>query len=123
MESSQLQKFYARDKRAMRVRKKLRGCLEKPRMSVFKSNKHLYVQLINDEQSATVASASTMQKAFREGDKSSKNKDIARQLGLKIAELAKEQNIQSVVFDRGHFKYHGLVAAIAEGAREGGLQF
>jgi large subunit ribosomal protein L18 len=122
MEKSQLRRNNVRIKRALRVRQTLRGSQEKPRLSVFKSIKHLYVQIIDDEQAKTLASTSTLAKEFRGGERGGKNKETARQLGLKIAELAKEKNIKTVVFDRGRFKYHGLIASIAEGAREGGLQ-
>lgn len=122
MENSQLHRNHVRKNRAMRVRKRLRGNQEKPRLSVYKSGKHLYVQIIDDEQSATLASTSTLTKEFRETEHKRKNKDSAKQLGLKIAELAKSKNVSTVVFDRGRFKYHGVIAAVADGAREGGLQ-
>jgi len=122
MENSQLHRNHIRTKRAMRVRQRLRGNQEKPRLSVFKSSKHLYVQLIDDVQSTTIASTSTLSKEFRQTEYNRKNKDSAKQLGLKIAELAKGKNIKTVVFDRGRFKYHGVIASIADGAREGGLQ-
>jgi large subunit ribosomal protein L18 len=122
MEKSQLHRNRVRKKRAMRVRQRVRGNRETPRLSVFKSVKHLYVQLIDDEQSETLASASTLSKELRQTEYNRKNKESAKRLGLKIAELAKGKNVEKVVFDRGRFKYHGLIAAIADGAREGGLQ-
>jgi large subunit ribosomal protein L18 len=121
MEKSQLRRSRVREKRALRVRKCLRGNQEKPRLSVFKSGKHLYVQLIDDEQSATLASASTLSKEFQQTEHNRKGKEAAKRLGLKIAELAKGKNVKTVIFDRGRFKYHGLLALIADGAREGGL--
>jgi large subunit ribosomal protein L18 len=123
MEKSQLRRNRIRERRALRVRKDLRGNQAKPRLSVFKSGKHLYVQLIDDEQSATLASASTLSKEFQQTEHNRKGKGAAKELGLKIAALAKEKNVKSIIFDRGRFKYHGLVASIADGAREGGLQF
>ncbi len=123
MDSSQLRRNRVRHKRALRVRQTLRGNLEKPRMSVFKSAKHLYVQIIDDEQSATLASTSTRSKEFSKTEYNRKNKESAKQLGIKIAELAKEKNVKAVIFDRGRFKYHGVIAALADGAREAGLQF
>lgn len=121
MENSQLHRNHVRKNRAMRVRKRLRGNQEKPRLSVFRSTKHLYVQLIDDEQAITLASTSTRAKEFQQTEYNKKNKLTAKQLGLKIAELAKGKNVKAVVFDRGRFKYHGVIASVAEGAREGGL--
>jgi large subunit ribosomal protein L18 len=121
MDNSQLHRNYVRKRRAMRVRKRLRGSELKPRMSVSKTTKHLYVQLIDDENAVTLFGLSTMSKGFRDSEFNRRNKASAKQLGLKIAELAKQKDVHSVVFDRGRFKYHGVVAAIAEGAREGGL--
>lgn len=106
-----------RGRRVLRVRRKVRGSSEKPRMSIFKSNRHLSVQIIDDEKSVTLASASTLQDQSLNG----KSKESARKLGTMIAELAKKQNIQAVVFDRGHYKYHGVLAEIANAARESGL--
>ncbi len=123
MDSSQLHKSRKRKSRALRVRQHLRGNGEKPRLSVVKSSQHLYVQLIDDEKSITLASTSTLSKDFRGSEFNRKNKESAKQLGLKIAALAKQKNVNAVVFDRGSFKYHGVVAALADGAREGGLQF
>lgn len=123
MDSSQIRKQRVRAKRRLRVRKRLRGTEVKPRLCVVKTNSHVHIQLINDEQSITIASASTLSKEFRNTDNNRKNKTSAKQLGLKIAALAKQKNIQQIVFDRGGSKYHGVVAAVADGAREGGLEF
>lgn len=123
MENSQLRRNRVRKTRAMRVRKTLRGNLQKPRLSVFKSSKHLLVQLIDDEKGTTLASASTLSKELRQTEHNRKSKESAKELGLKIAELAKGKNIKKAIFDRGRFKYHGVIASLAEGAREGGLQF
>ena len=119
MDSSIKKRDVQRGRRLFRVRKKVRGSSEKPRMSVFKSNRHLSVQIIDDEKSVTLASASTLQDKSLEG----KSKESARKLGTFIADLAKKQNIQAVVFDRGSNKYHGLLAELANAARESGLQF
>jgi large subunit ribosomal protein L18 len=108
----------SRQRRVFRVRKALKGTLTKPRLSVYKSNKHLYAQLIDDTNSHTLASACTLSK-----EKMKKSKESAKQIGLTIAKLAKEKNINNIVFDRGRFKYHGLIAHLADGAREGGLEF
>jgi large subunit ribosomal protein L18 len=112
-----------RAKRALRVRRQVRGTAQKPRMSVFKSNKHLGVQVINDEAGLTLASASTLSKEMVSSQMGKKSKEAARALGTKIAELTKGQNITTVVFDRGSRKYHGLLAELANAAREAGLQF
>ena len=111
-----------RRRRMLRVRKGVRGTAEKPRLTVFKSNKHICAQLIDDELGITIASAGTVSKEFK-GKKMGKSKDAARQIGAKIAEVAKQKNILTVVFDRGFNKYHGLLAEVANAARETGLQF
>ncbi|MCB1084057.1 MAG: 50S ribosomal protein L18 [Simkania sp.] len=109
-----------RKSRVMRVRKKLRGDAEKPRFSVFKSLNHICVQLIDDENGITLASYSTLAKEMR-GKKLSK--ESAKLVGEKIAELAKGKKIERVVFDRGRYKYHGLIAEVANSAREKGIKF
>ena len=122
MEKSQIRRNCVRKSSAFRVRKTLRGNLEKPRLSVFKSGKHIYAQLIDDEHGVTLVSTSTLSKEFQSTEHNRKNIESGKQVGLKIATLAKEKNVEKVVFDRGRFKYHGVVAAVADGAREGGLQ-
>lgn len=110
----------ARLKRHMRVRAKISGTSERPRLNVFRSAKHIYAQIINDVKSETIVSASTLDKDF-EGVGS--NKEAAHKVGLSIAKKAKEEGIIKVVFDRGGYLYHGRVKELAEGAREGGLEF
>lgn len=122
MQVNQTQKNRIRRKRTLRVRKHLRGDSVKPRLCVVKSAQHLYVQLIDDENSVTLASTSTISKDFKGSEHGKKNKESGKQLGLKIAALAKQKNVSAVVFDRGRFKYHGVIASVADGAREGGLQ-
>jgi large subunit ribosomal protein L18 len=112
-----------RRRRVLRVRKQVRGTAEKPRLSVFKSNKHIFAQLIDDDKGMTLASAGTIMKQFREKKLEKRSKEAARQVGLQIAEVAKQKNILNVVFDRGFNKYHGLLAEVANAARETGLQF
>lgn len=112
-----------RNRRAMRVRQTLRGTQTKPRLSVVKSNKHIQVQLIDDENGVTLGHAATFAKQFKETEFCCKNKNSARKLGEIIAEIAKAKNIKEVVFDRGPFKYHGILAELANAARAGGLQF
>jgi large subunit ribosomal protein L18 len=123
MRSVTLKKEKIRNTRAMRVRKKLRGTEEKPRMCVVKSNKHIQVQLIDDATGRTIGSIATTAVQFRNTDYSKKNKSSAAKLGEMIAEIAKGLNISKVVFDRGPFKYHGILEALATSAREAGLQF
>ena len=110
-----------RDRRHRRVRKKVSGTSERPRLAVFRSNKHIYVQAIDDVNGRTVASASTMEAALRSG--STGTVDAARAVGKLVGERAKEAGVTSVVFDRGGYQYHGRVAAVADGARDAGLEF
>jgi large subunit ribosomal protein L18 len=108
--------------RKERIRKKVSGTTERPRLSVYKSLKHLHVQVVDDSSGRTLAAASTLSKELKGkldvGDK----RAAAKQVGLLIAERCKAAKIEQVVFDRNGFPYHGRVAAIAEGAREGGLK-
>ncbi len=122
MESRLVKRNAQRAKRALRVRSQTRGTAQKPRMSVIKSNKHLSVQVIDDEAGVTLFSASTLSKKGTES-LNGKSKEAARIIGAKIAEAAKKHNISAVVFDRGYCKYHGLLAELANSAREAGLQF
>ncbi|HEX3206402.1 MAG TPA: 50S ribosomal protein L18 [Propionibacteriaceae bacterium] len=111
----------ARLRRQVRVRKKVFGAPERPRLVVTRSARHIYAQVIDDTHGRTLASASTMESTLRAGtgDKS----DKAKQVGSLIAERAKAVGVESVVFDRAGYKYHGRIAALADGAREGGLGF
>lgn len=110
----------ARLKRHTRVRSKVSGTAECPRLDVFRSLQNIYAQLIDDTTGTTLVSASTVEKEFTEYGG---NKDAARAVGKKLAERALEKNIKDVVFDRGGYVYHGRVQELAEGAREGGLNF
>lgn len=112
-----------RKTRAMRVRKRLKGTALKPRLSVHKSNCHLHVQLIDDENGVTLAGISTCGKELRDTEFGRKNKNSARKLGEYIAEKAKEHSVKEVVFDRGQFKYTGILAELADAARSAGLKF
>ncbi len=112
-----------RRRRMLRVRRQVRGTADKPRLTVFKSNKHIFAQLIDDDKGITVASAGTIMKQLRDKKLGKRSKDAARQVGAMIAEAAKQKNILNVVFDRGFNKYHGLLAEVANAARETGLQF
>lgn len=115
-------KVTARRKRADRIRVKINGTAERPRMSVYRSNRHIYVQLIDDTQHKTLASMSTEDKDFDNANLKGKCEQ-AKQVGILIATKAKNAGIEKVVFDRGGYLYHGRVKALSEGAREGGLQF
>lgn len=112
-----------REKRALRVRKGFFGTSTKPRLCVVKSNCHIHAQLIDDETGNTLGSIATFAKEFRNTEFNRKNKASARKLGEQIAEIAKGKNIKEVLFDRGPFKYHGILAELADAARAGGLQF
>ncbi len=109
-----------RMKRHKRVRAKISGTPERPRLNVFRSETNIYAQIIDDVNGVTLVSASSLEKDFTcEGDK----KAAAKKVGQNVAERAKAKGIDTVVFDRGGYVYHGRVKALAEGAREGGLQF
>lgn len=123
MENSLLKSVSCKTRRALRVRKKVQGTDTKPRMCVVKTNKHIQVQLINDEAGKTVAALSTKSKELQKTPYTKKNKASAKALGEMIAEKAKKLGISEVVFDRGPFRYHGILAELADSARAGGLQF
>ncbi len=103
-----------------RIRKTIKGTAERPRLSVYRSNKEIYAQLVNDIEGKTIAAASSKEKDLNaEGVKA----DIAKAVGLKLAEKAKAAGVENCSFDRGGYLYHGRVKSLAEGAREGGLKF
>ena len=106
-----------------RYRDVVRGTSDRPRLTVYRSLRHLYAQVIDDDRGVTLASASTLDKATTGGLTSTGNVEAAKKLGEVIAGRAKDQGIADVVFDRGGFKYHGVIKAIADGAREAGLKF
>ncbi|ODN30355.1 50S ribosomal protein L18 [Fervidobacterium thailandense] len=109
--------------RHKRIRKKIFGTPERPRLSVFRSEKHIYAQIIDDTKGITLAAASTTEKALREKLQKTWNIEAAKEVGKLIAERALAKGIKEVVFDRGGFKYHGRVKALADAAREAGLKF
>ena len=117
---SKFDKNAQRLKRHIRVRGKISGTPERPRLNVFRSNANMYAQIIDDVNGVTLAAASTLDKDF-EG--AAGNKEAARKVGQMVAERAKAKGIEEVVFDRGGYVYHGRVAELAEGAREAGLKF
>ncbi len=110
----------ARLHRHRRVRGKIQGTAQRPRLNVFRSTNHIYAQVIDDVKGVTLAAASSLDKAF---DGNGGNKEAARKVGKLIAERAAEKGITEVVFDRGGYLFHGRVKELAEGAREGGLKF
>ena len=117
---SKINKNAMRLKRHVRVRGKISGTPECPRLNVFRSNANIYAQLIDDVNGVTLVSANTLEKEF---EAATGNAEAAKKVGLVLAERAKAKGIEVVVFDRGGYIFHGRVAALAEGAREGGLKF
>ena len=117
------QKDIARTRRQQRVRKRVLGTDQRPRISVFKSNKHIYAQVVSDDRGTTLASISTLSKDLAAKVENLKGVEAAKQVGLALAKICKEKNISEVIFDRNGFLFHGRVKAIADGAREGGLKF
>lgn len=115
-----IKKRATRQRRQWHIRKKVQGTAEIPRMAIFKSTKHIYVQFIDDDNSKTLASASSLDKSIT---KSQSNVDGASEVGKLAAENAKKAGIEKIVFDRGGFKYHGRVKSLADAARENGLKF
>ncbi len=110
----------ARDRRHRRVRKKVHGTAERPRLAVFKSNRYIYAQVINDDNGQTLAAASSLEKPLRA---KSLSRDTATEVGKLVVERAKGAGIEQVVFDRGGYPYHGRVQALAEAVREAGVRF
>lgn len=117
---SKADKNAARVKRHYRVRNKISGTAERPRLNVFRSAKHIYAQIIDDVNGVTLAAASTAEKSF---ENYGGNKEAAKEIGKLVAQRAIEKGVTCVVFDRSGYLYHGRVKELAEGAREGGLQF
>jgi large subunit ribosomal protein L18 len=116
-----------RKQRRVRVKRRYRGAVHgtanRPRLSVYRSLRHVYAQIIDDDSGVTLASASTLEKEAAGKLKTTGNREAGALLGQLIAERAKEHGVESVVFDRGGFRYHGVIRAIADGAREAGLKF
>jgi large subunit ribosomal protein L18 len=116
-------KNIARKKRHARVRRTVTGTAERPRLNVFRSSKHIYAQLVDDVAGKTILSASTLDEELKGSVDNGANVDAAKKVGQLIAKRAKEQGHESIVFDRGGYLYHGRIKALADGAREEGLQF
>ena len=114
----------ARQKRHYKLRRNLAGTAKRPRLSVFKSNKHIYAQIIDDDAQRTLTSASTATITFKDTKlESTSNLEAAKAVGAEVARKAKELGIDTIVFDRGGYLYHGKIKALADAAREAGLQF
>lgn len=114
----------ARQRRKWRVRRKLHGTSDRPRLTVFRSNSGIYAQLIDDDRGQTLVTASTLSPEIKkQADDKKKKVDISKEVGQLLAQKAKEKGLNTVVFDRGPYLYHGRVKALAEGARKGGLTF
>lgn len=109
-----------REKRHKRIRKKIFGTEERPRLSVFRSNRHIYAQIIDDVKGITLASVSSLEKGLNTGNV---NNEVSKQIGILIGKRSVEKGIIKIVFDRSGYKYHGNIKALSEGARESGLEF
>ena len=110
-------------RRRRHVRSKIVGTTERPRLTVFRSSKHIYAQLIDDLQGLTLVAASSAEETLRPSVKYGGNVKAAQEVGKRLAEAAKGKGISKAAFDRGHYRYHGRIKALADAAREGGLQF
>jgi large subunit ribosomal protein L18 len=113
----------SRQKRKVRVRKKIKGTNQRPRLCVFRSSRHIYAQLINDVEGGTVVAVSTMSPYLKEKIGELKKTEAAKLVGQELAKAAQEKGVNRVIFDRNGFLYHGRVKALSEGAREAGLEF
>ncbi|MEF3254286.1 MAG: 50S ribosomal protein L18 [Deferribacterales bacterium] len=113
----------SRIRRHIRIRKKISGTAERPRLAVFRSNRYIYVQLINDEIGHTITSASSLEKPLKEKYNGRLNIEVCKEIGKLIAERSIEKGFKKVVFDRGGYIYHGKIKALADSARESGLEF
>lgn len=120
---TKIDKNKSRQKRHLRVRKRISGTAARPRLNIFRSGKHIYAQLIDDVNGVTIAAASTLDKAVSEQLKTGGNTEAAQKVGTLIAERAKAAGINNVVFDRGGYLYHGRIKSLADAAREAGLEF
>lgn len=116
-------KKQARAYRHKRIVRKVQGTSARPRLVVFRSHKHIYVQLVDDQNQKVITGLSTLSKQFKEQDTKPANKEGAKQIGKLIAAAAKSKKIDTVCFDRGGYKFHGRIKSLADGAREGGLKF
>ena len=122
MDSTEL-KRKARIKRKKRIRKRVFGTTDRPRLSVFRSKRHIYAQLIDDSSGHTMAAASSVEKIVKDNPENENNISAATRIGQLIAERAIEKGVKKIVFDRNGFLYHGRIKAVSDGAREAGLEF
>lgn len=106
-----------------RIKKKIRGTSERPRVFIFKSNRYIYAQVINDEDGKVITSASTLEKNFKERSKNSKNQEACQFLGEILTKRLKERKIKTIIFDRGIYPYHGRIKVLADSVRKGGIIF
>jgi large subunit ribosomal protein L18 len=116
-------KFTGRERRKLRIRRKISGNDERPRLSVFRSARHIYVQVVDDSHGTTLAAASTLSRDLKGTLESDSKTDAAKKVGALIAKICLERKIDRVVFDRNGYLYHGRIKALADAAREAGLQF
>ncbi len=123
METSTLKASRRKKKRILRIRKRVIGSTERPRLCVVKSNNYVTVQVIDDSKGLTLTSLTSSSKSFKEANKKSNKTDIAKAMGQQVAEACAEKGVKYAVLDRRGSKYHGIIAAFAEGARDKGLQF
>jgi large subunit ribosomal protein L18 len=117
------QKLTSRERRKFRIRSRVSGTADRPRLSIFRSASHIYAQVVNDETGATIASAGTLSRDLRDSLKDDAKMDSAKKVGALIAKICLEKKIDKIVFDRNGYLYHGRVKALAEAAREAGLKF
>ncbi|MFH1011624.1 MAG: 50S ribosomal protein L18 [bacterium] len=120
---SAMQQERARQRRRKHIHKVVRGTAQRPRLVVYRSNRHIYAQLIDDDTGRTLSGISSLMPHVKQEIQGKKPLEVARRVGQAVAQRAKEKQIETVVFDRNGFLYHGRVRALAEGAREGGLKF
>jgi len=120
---SYVEKLTGRDRRKNRIRKKVQGSSERPRLSVFRSAAHIYAQVIDDGKGITITAASTLDADVKEGMSSVGNIEAAKKVGASVAKKALEKGVKDVVFDRGGYIFHGRIKALADAAREAGLNF
>jgi large subunit ribosomal protein L18 len=123
MADKNIKKAVRAGRRRLRVRSRVIGTAERPRLSVYKSLRHTFLQIIDDEKQTTLIGLASNAKTVVSALGSGKKSELAKKLGVMAAKLAKEKGIEKVVFDRNQFRYHGRIKAVADGAREGGLQF
>ena len=116
-------KYVGRERRKLRIRKKVTGTTERPRLSVFRSARHIYAQVIDDSTGQTLAHASTLSKDLKGTLEEDKKTDAAKKVGALIAKICKSKGVERVVFDRNGYLYHGRVSALAQAARDAGLEF